>query len=72
MKNLKDIIVESKPAEINEQNLLAIICSVKTLMDENTNYSSELKANHINPTISEWQAYHAAKVLVEQKIWEIK
>lgn len=71
MKDILDKISESKSAEINEQNLLAIMCSVKTLMNENANYTLELKTNHINPTISESQAFHAAKVLINQKIWEI-
>ena len=73
MKTLKDVILnEFKSAEINEQNLLAIMCSVKTLMDENANYSMELKTNNLNPTISEVEAFHAAKVLLDQKIWKIK
>ena len=73
MKNLKDMILnEFKSAEINEENLLAIMCAVKTLMNFNANYSLELKTNHLNPMISEQEAYHAAKVLLEQKIWEIK
>jgi len=71
MKSILDKISESKSAEINEQNLLAIMCSVKTLMNKNANYSLELKTNHINPTISESQAFDAAEILLSQKIWEI-
>ena len=74
MKKLKDFLTikEFRESTISEQNLLAIMCAVKTLMDENVNYSMELKTNNIKPTIGEYEAFHAAKVLVEQDIWKIK
>ena len=71
MKNLKDKILESKFPELTQDNLLAIMCAVKALMGENVNYSMELKTNHINPTISEEDAFEGAQIIIDQKIWEI-
>ena len=72
MKNIKNYIIdESKSIEITEQNLLAIMCAVKTLLAKNVNYSLELRTNHINPTISETDSFDFAQVLIDQKIWDI-
>ena len=70
MKKLEEYINESKE-KFNEQNMLAIMCAVQTIVN-NGNYSLCLKENNVKPTISEKTAFDMAQILLNQKIWEIK
>lgn len=71
---MKDIITkinESLSDTLSKDNLLAIMCAVKCLMYDNTNFSLELKTKKIKPSLSEKDIFDAAKILIDQDIWEI-
>ena len=71
---MKDIITkinESKEG-ISKDNILAIMCAVKTLLNDNANYSLEIKTKKINPDMSQKDIFDAAQIIIDQKIWEIK
>lgn len=70
MKNLKDLLINENDNCLNDQNLLAIMCMIETIQN-NGNYSSSLKANKINPTMSEKEITRLANVLINQNIWKI-
>jgi len=71
---MKDIITkinESSSNTLSKDNLLGIMCAVKCLIADNANFSLELKTNKIKPTLSEKDMFDAAKILIDQNIWEI-
>ena len=71
---MKDIITkinESSSNILSKDNLLGIMCAVKCLMDDNANFSLELKTTNIKPSLSEKDMFDAAKILIDQNIWEI-
>lgn len=70
MKELKDYIVESK-SEFNEQNMLAIMCAVESIVNEG-NYDLSLKAHKVKPTIDENIVFEMANILLKQKICIVK
>lgn len=70
MKNLKDLLINENDNCLNDQNLLAIMCMIESIQN-NGNYSSSLKANKINPTMSEKEIARLANVLINQNIWKI-
>lgn len=70
MKNIQQYINESSNA-LSKDNLLGIMCAVKCLIDDNANFSFELKTKNIKPTLSEADMFNAAKILIDQNIWEI-
>lgn len=79
MKNIKEIIMKNIVEKINESssnilskdNLLGIMCAVKCLIDDNANFSLELKTKNIKPSLSEKDMFNAAQILIDQDIWEI-
>lgn len=70
MKDLKDLLINENDNSLNDQNLLAIMCMIESIQN-NGNYSSSLKANKINPTMSEKEIGRLANVLINQDIWKI-
>jgi len=71
---MKDIITkinESSSNTLSKDNLLGIMCAVKCLIDDNANFSLELKTKHIKPSLSEKDIFNAAQILIDQDIWEI-
>ena len=71
MKQLSKYINEAKEG-ISKDNILAIMCAVKTLLDDNANYSLEIKTKKLNPDMSQKDIFDAAQIIIDQKIWEIK
>ena len=49
------------------------MCAVKTLLNDNANYSLEIKTKKLNPDMSQKDIFDAAQIIIiNQKIWEIK
>ena len=71
MKDIKTLLykanINESKNEITEDNLLAILCMVRCLLDETCLYSAEIRVNKVNPTMSEDKIYDFAKFLIDDK-----
>ena len=46
--------------------------TLETLLNDNANYSLEIKTKKLNPDMSQKDIFDAAQIIIDQKIWEIK